>query len=1019
MRQLDTEVLVIGGGATGAGVLRDLAMRGFEAVLVERRDLTYGTTGRFHGLLHSGGRYAVKDPGAARECIQENRILRRIMPHCIEDTGGFFVCTPWDDPGYADSFLEGCRVAGILVEEAPIGRMLAEEPLLDPQISRCFRVPDAAVDSFAAAHANVASAREYKADIFTYYEVIRLLTEGGGRRTAVSDRSSAVVGALCHDLVKDEQVAIHADLVVNAAGAWAGKIGASAGVEIAIRPGKGAMIAVSQRIVNTVINRCKMPSDGDILVPAHTVAVMGTTDVQVPDPDSFAIEPWEVQLLLEEGEKIIPGFKEMRMLRAWAGVRPLYQETRAEDSRDITRSFVLLDHQERDGVSGLITITSGKWTTYRKMAEATVDLVCEKLGVKRECRTHLEVLQAKDSRQRTVDCRRSSVDRGLPRYHLLGERLARIEKHEAYGQLICECELAAHADVERTITEGEAKTLDDIRRDVRLGMGPCQGGFCTLRAAGILHQLTVDSGLCTVEETNAALRDFLEERWKGILPVLWGKQLQQERLNELIYVNVLDVEHLPGPRASRLAAQPYALTPSPRPAGHPPSPLPELALSEAEGLGEGKGGGGGRGEGVVVIGAGLAGLTAAWRASQNGRRAKVIAKGWGATHWGSGCIDVLGYHPIGAREPVANPEEDVQRLIKENPEHPYALIGLEELHEALSAFQELCRESGYPLSGALDRNWLLPSAAGAVRPTCLAPETMFAGDLHSDEPMLIVGFEGYHDFFPHFAAANLKAQGFEARAVTIELPSLQSRRRVDTMTLGRSFDLEVFRAEVAEAVKPHLGDAARLGFPAVLGLKNPIGALRDLESRLGRRIFETPGLPPSVPGIRLHNLLVKAIQEAGGSVYNGMEVTGAITDDRNQPAVSRQPSAGGGRIEAVQTESASRFALHAAQEFILATGGFLGGGVKTYSNGYAQEMAFDLPLYSLTQSEQRFQATFLHPEGQPVFRFGARVEADLRAGYENLYIVGSALTGDFLRERSLEGVALVSGYAAGKNVGAK
>ena len=181
-------------------------------------------------------------------------------------------------------------------------------------------------------------------------------------------------------------------MVVNAAGAWVGKIGDTAGVEIAIRPGKGTMIAVSHRIVNTVINRLKMPSDGDILVPAHTVAVMGTTDEQVPDPDKFAIEPWEVQHMLTEGEKIIPGFSQLRMLRAWAGVRPLYQETKTDQSRDITRSFVLLDHEDRDGIPGLLTITSGKWTTYRKMAEVTVDKVCEKLVTQRTCRTHLEEL---------------------------------------------------------------------------------------------------------------------------------------------------------------------------------------------------------------------------------------------------------------------------------------------------------------------------------------------------------------------------------------------------------------------------------------------------------------------------------------------------------------------------------------------------------------------------------------------------------------------------------------------------
>src|SRR5512139_1117131 len=147
MRHSQTEVLVIAGGATGTGILRDVAMRGFKCVLVERRDLAYGTTGRYHGLLHSGGRYVVKDPQAAKECYQENVILRKIMPHCIEDTGGYFVSTPSDDPEYIYKFIEGCKSAGIPADVIPTQQMLKAEPLLNPKIFNCIQVPDAAADS--------------------------------------------------------------------------------------------------------------------------------------------------------------------------------------------------------------------------------------------------------------------------------------------------------------------------------------------------------------------------------------------------------------------------------------------------------------------------------------------------------------------------------------------------------------------------------------------------------------------------------------------------------------------------------------------------------------------------------------------------------------------------------------------------------------------------------------------------------------------------------------------------------
>lgn len=532
MRKLQTEVLVIGGGATGTGIIRDLAMRGFKCILVERRDLSHGTTGRYHGLLHSGGRYAVKDPQAAVECIEENIILRRIMPHCIEDTGGFFVVTPWDDPDFGEPFMKGCRETGVPCEEIPIGQMLKEEPLLNRGITRCFRVPDAAADSFLAGETNVASARHYGAEVYNYHEVKRLLKEG--------DR---VVGALCHDLVEDEEVTIYADMTVNASGAWAGKIAGTIDIEVQIIPGKGTMIAAAHRVVHTVVNRCKMPSDGDIIVPVHTVAIIGTTDVRVEDPEHFAIEPWEVQLMLDEGEKLVPGFKEMRMLRAWGGVRPLYQETATADTRDVTRAYTLLDHERRDGVQAFITMTGGKWTTYRQMAQVVVDRVCEKLGTRRECRTHLEVM---------ADPLHHDPETADGHYYL-GSRLAHTEEQHAFGNLVCECEMVTRTHMERSILEGQAKTFDDIRRDVRLGMGPCQGGFCTYRAAGIFHALRRPA----VEETNVALRDFLQERWKGLTPILWGSQLKQERLDELIYLSVFNADHLPGATASRLGPALY------------------------------------------------------------------------------------------------------------------------------------------------------------------------------------------------------------------------------------------------------------------------------------------------------------------------------------------------------------------------------------------------------------------------------------------------------------------------------
>ena len=976
MRKHQTEILVIGGGATGTGILRDLAMRGFHATLVERRDLTDGTTGRFHGLLHSGARYVVKDPEAARECIDENRILRRIMPHCIEDTGGFFVLTPTDDPTYIPRFLEGCHKADIPAEEVPIRQMLAREPRLNPEISHCLRVPDAAVDGFAAARANAAAAREYGAHTLTYHEVTELLT----------NRQSAITGVICRDLLHDELVQINTDLIINAAGAWAGKIGALAGLEITIRPGKGTLIALAHRVVHTVINRLKMPGDGDILVPAHTVAVMGTTDIQVPDPDQFGINPQEVKLLLNEGEKIIPGFSQLRVLRAWAGVRPLYQETRAEHSRDITRSFVLLDHEARDGVPGMLTITGGKWTTYRKMAEITVDKACQKLGTTRECRTHLEMLPESSV---WVTGRQSLPSLPDSHHSALGHRLARIEREQAQGDLICECELVTRNEIVAAIQSGTSHNLGDLRRGLRLGMGPCQGGFCTLRAAGIWEQITTENALeshsddqKTDHNTSQHLRAFLQERWKGLLPILWGDQLRQERLNELIYTNVLGV----------------------RGEGHEEQDTGYSVQGTAYDLRGAKYDVPGAGYDVqgtnIIIGGGLAGLTAAWHLASRGEQVKLLAKGWGATHWSSGCVDVLGYAPIGAPAPVESPRAALEDLIRKQPEHPYARVGIARLEIALQAFQALCAEAGYPLHGSLERNWMLPTAVGAPRPTCLAPETFTAGDLRVPSPMLLVGIVGYHDFSPHLAASNLRGQDIPVEAVNVDLPGLAAHQRRDAMTLARFFDKVENIKALAAAIRPHLGGAERVGMPAVLGLDDPLWAVRELEARLGRRVFEIPGLPPSVPGLRLHRILLDSTRAAGGRVFTGMEVIGAEIEEN--------------RATGVWVKSAARPSFHAAGRFILATGGFLGSGFQTDHTGYAQEIVFNLPLDAPPNREDWFHPKFLHPQGHPIFRAGVRVDTDFRTALENVYAAGGALPGDFIREYSLEGTALASGFWAGE-----
>ena len=255
---------------------------------------------------------------------------------------------------------------------------------------------------------------------------------------------------------------------------------------------------------------------------------------------------------------------------------------------------------------------------------------------------------------------------------------------------------------------------------------------------------------------------------------------------------------------------------------------------------------------VLVVGAGLAGLTAVWQLATQQKKARLVSKGWGATHWHSGCIDVLGYYPIDESQPVESPGVTLAKLIADQPEHPYALVGVAGVEEALTMFQTLCAEAGYPLHGSLDKNWLLPSAVGTFRPTCLAPETMIAGDLRRDDPMLIVGIKQLVDFYPNIVAENLVKQGVEAAHLMLDMPKLAQRNFNTPVSIGSMMEQPSFRSDLVRFIKPKLGKAKRVGLPAVLGRYPSLTIKNDLEKQLGVPVFEIPGLPPSLPGLRLY-----------------------------------------------------------------------------------------------------------------------------------------------------------------------
>ncbi|QGP91054.1 Anaerobic glycerol-3-phosphate dehydrogenase subunit A [Neomoorella glycerini] len=498
--QDDFQVVIIGGGATGTGILRDLALRGVSCLLVEKDGLASGTSGRFHGLLHSGARYAVNDPHAAAECARENAILKRVAGEFIADTGGYFVATPEDDDDYIATWTARCQAAGISIKEVPVKEALKKEPLLNPEIKRVFLVPDAAIDGFKLVEANARSAARLEAKVKTYTLV-----------TGLELKNGSVRGVYLKNQVTGQEEFVACQVVVNAAGSWAGCIAAMAGIKLNIIHDKGALLVFSHRLCGRVINRLRPPGDGDIFVPHGNVTIFGTTSVIVPSPDDHQVTLREVSKLLDEGARIFPGLRERRLIRAFAGVRPIYQGDAGETGRQATRDFSVIDHEQVDGVHGLISAAGGKLTTFRLMAQVAADMACKKLGIERNCMTDVIPYDAD-----AIKARQKSYS------------------------FLCQCEMVTAEMLTEAVKEKAYFTFNDVRRLTRLGMGPCQGTFCTFKAAGYYH------GNATVTAAKAArlLKEHIQERWKGNRFVLWGDQAQEMEITRGIYLGTLNLAKL-------------------------------------------------------------------------------------------------------------------------------------------------------------------------------------------------------------------------------------------------------------------------------------------------------------------------------------------------------------------------------------------------------------------------------------------------------------------------------------------
>lgn len=514
---MQTQVLIIGGGATGTGLARDLALRGVECILVEKRDINAGASGGNHGLLHSGARYVASDPASAQECQQEGRLLKKMASHCIEATGGLFVAVAGDDEKYIADFPGLCRKAGIHAHNLDLQEARQMEPALSDRLIAAFTVEDATIDPFKLSLDNISHAQMLGARLLRYAEV-----------TGFRIHNNRIGQVRLRDHTTGKEIIIEARQVVNATGAWAGELAAMAGASIQMVYSKGSMLVTQARIARRVINRLRPAANGDILVPGGTVSILGTTSERTASPDDIYPEIHEVDHIIDQGAAMIPVLAKTRYIRAYCGVRPLIRQGRDQDDRNVSRGFALIEHSaEPHPIENFLTICGGKLTTYRLMAEKTADLVCRRLGVTVPCRTSTQPLP------NTVEAR--WTEPGLaPNIW--------IHDNDPKDLLLCECEMVPKSAVD-TLAASLGKhsgllNMKAIGLRTRIGKGSCQGTFCSLRVVAYLY----DCGVFKDKQGIGELCAFLRERWRGQRTLLWDMPLAQAELMEAMHCGLFGLE---------------------------------------------------------------------------------------------------------------------------------------------------------------------------------------------------------------------------------------------------------------------------------------------------------------------------------------------------------------------------------------------------------------------------------------------------------------------------------------------
>ena len=531
MKEPKFDVIIIGGGCTGAGMVRDCALRGLKTLLVERGDVCSETTGTCAGMISGGVKYLL-EPKIVAQCAKESLIIWRIANNIMFRTPILWTITTRKMkklaramvPMYSEflKMREGGKIFIASREEA-----LKWEPRLSSIVQEAVFFEELFVDPWRLTLHSIIDAQNHGAVIKTYTKVVSLLKD-----------QNTIYGVRVQNMKTNEIEDITAKYVVNAGGPWVPQICKMAGIDYKLRLNKGSHIIFDRRVSNIGLVCTAYDARNAYMFPHENTTILGVTAIDVFDePDNIKPEYNDVEYLLSSMETIMPDLRKHRIIRTFVGVRPMLYKYGVEEG-DVTRGFKIIDNEKKNDINGFITIAGGKLVTHRIMAEKATNLICDKLGIEKTCETAMKPLPGATGK---VDVEALSEKYKLD-FHVTKrlairhgpkaeDILSRLDSNPEYNSTICTCESATNVEMRHCIQNEYAMHLDDLRRRLRIGSGPCQGTGCIFKAISVLN----DELNYPMDESNVDLLDFLNERWKGIWPALRGEQLSESELSQGIY----------------------------------------------------------------------------------------------------------------------------------------------------------------------------------------------------------------------------------------------------------------------------------------------------------------------------------------------------------------------------------------------------------------------------------------------------------------------------------------------------